>query len=125
MDKIAMIKEVRNLTGCGLKEAKETVEEFQSGDALPPIKELMAKVAIRVKDKQPRSQEYRKYIITAIQQIEGKAEQLRGLLDEEWDDFAGARQTLSEIPGIIDRLSRLISKLEEVLYEESGTQTVS
>ena len=26
MDKIAMIREVKNLMGCGLREAKETVE---------------------------------------------------------------------------------------------------
>jgi len=118
MNKIKMIKEVRNLTGCSLREAKDTVEEFQAEGAKPSTKELIDRVAVKVANRLPRSQEYRRYISTAIQRIRDKADSLEGLVDEEWDDFAGARQTLNELSDLTDRLSRLISKLEEITLRE-------
>ena len=65
-------------------------------------------------------QKYRGFIATARKRMTDKVDKLEGLLDEEWDDFEGARQTLNELTEGIGRMSRLISKLEDILCEESN-----
>ena len=67
-----------------------------------------------------REVEYRKYIATSVKQLKHKADMLEGLLGEEWEDFAGARQTLNEILDNTDHLSKLMSKLEEIISEEES-----
>ncbi len=117
MDKIIMIKHVKDLTGCGLREAKEMVEEFQAaGDnASPTIKELMAKVATMTADRPPRSKEYRQSIFNTILGIRYELDDVEHLLG---DDCSEARQILRKIPDQIDRLDRFTFKLEEALNDE-------
>jgi len=117
MDKITMIKEVRKLTGCGLKESKELVEEYQAGDL--SRKELMEKAEARAKTREPRSEEYRQIIANTIKGMKYKVESLEEYLDVEWDDFIGARRAVNDIDNRLTQLARLINKLEELLSEEA------
>ncbi len=119
MDKILMIREVRNQTGCGLREAKDTVDEFlNSNGKLPGQVELMRIVALKVANRPKRSTELRQTIASVVKQMRDSLETLRDNTSEEWEDFDNARGLLRELPNQIDRIDRMVYRLEEIIAEQ-------
>ena len=117
MDKIATIKEVRDLTGLGLRESKELVETWQNGE-MPERKELFDMVAERVKNRIPRSEEARNA-------IRNKVKGIKNLIDSiDWEDEFNEAD-ISKIRLAMDKIAdealiikdRLTYRLEEILYE--------
>ncbi len=117
MDKITLIKEVRTIAKCGLREAKDTVDEYLVEDTTK--EELLTQARKKALDRPPRSQEYRKFIARTIKEMGQKITLVEELLvEDEYEDLVAARYTLDEIPELLEKLKRVTYKLEEVISEE-------
>ncbi len=120
MDKILLIKEVRNLTGCGLKEAKETVEEYQTGN-LPEREELIRIVAEKVKNRVPRSEDIRKRIRDHVRSIKYMNEEVEEMCEGDFgeEDISEIRLCMEEIAdNALDIKDQWTFRLEEAIYDE-------
>ncbi|KKN76928.1 hypothetical protein LCGC14_0365800 [marine sediment metagenome] len=121
MDKIAMIREVRNQTGLGLRESKELVEEFQNGD-LVGSQELMAKVMAKVKaNPHSRSDDARKAIRDKVKGLYWIVEGLKDICEGDFDmlDLPDIREQTEKVAD--DALmirDRLVRRLEDTLETE-------
>lgn len=118
MDKILMIKQVKDLTGCGLREAKDTVEGFLNG-TMPEKEELMKIVAEKMKNRVPRSEEIRKRIRNHIKSINNLLEylELSGDFDEE--DLPELRETMEKVAyAALEIKDTWTYRLEDALFTE-------
>ncbi len=121
MDKIQLIKEVRDKTGCGLREAKETVEECLNGEGTPDMIELIAKAVERAKNRPPRSEEARMQIRNNVKGIKLLVAELEEYCEGDFDEsvLSGIRvvtECIADHALIIK--GKLSYKLEETLYTE-------
>ena len=120
MDKILQIKEVRNLTGLGLKESKDLVETWLNGE-MPEQAELMAMVAEKVKNRIPRSEEYRIFIRNKVASIKNLIDYIEWEEDFTGEDMPGIREAMENIvEAALTIKERLTYKLEEILSEEEA-----
>ena len=118
MDKILAIKEVRNLTGFGLKESKDIVEHWQATGEKTPIQTL---IESKLKEVLPRSEQYHRQIRDRVKGLQwlvsGLAELCEGDFGEE--DLSDIREQTGKIAddALLIR-DRMITSLEECLYKE-------
>ena len=122
MDKILMIKEVRHISGCGLKEAKDAVEEVSAGGGSPELKEMVSRATTKAANRPPRSEEARRSIRHRVKGIKYLAEDIEVKCEGNFDenDLPEIREALEAI--INDALTikdRMIYYLEEILSKEA------
>ena len=120
VDKIGMIKEVRELSNLGLKESKELVEAYLAGDGET---ELMAMVKEKVKNRRPRSEEARGKIRDKVKGIKSLVEDLGDTCEGDFDvtDLSDIREIADTIiNNTLTVRDRMTYNLEEILYEEGN-----
>ncbi|KKN76495.1 hypothetical protein LCGC14_0370040 [marine sediment metagenome] len=118
MYKILAIKAVREVTGAGLREAKEIIESWEPGwEELPEKSVLMEQVIELAASIPPRDETYRKYIRRDLESINLM---IAAQDDNELDDesvLAELTDAMNEIINAAESIRRMISGLEYVLAQ--------
>ncbi len=119
-DKIALIRQVRELTGLGLRESKEFVEEHLTDGVLNDDNEVIRVALQKIETREPESVRTRKSIINRLQ----GSKNLINFYDWEEIDTADIPNIQESIDKVIDDLltikDRLLSQLEEALAREEN-----
>ena len=123
MDKILMIREVRDFTGCGLREAKEAVEEVQAGGGTLQLKEMVARATAKAANRPPRREEIKGTIRYRVRGLKNLVQELEETCKGDFGE-----SDLPEIRGTLETLvndalivkDRLIPRLEDALFKEDS-----